>query len=130
MNSIIVSDLTMPDKQKLENNLKGDNFFDTGNFPLAKLDIVSIDHKSESFYHLVTVTGNLMLHGITKKIVFTADISRNTDTNFTAQADIVINRRNFNIATNNIKYDALIYNDIHLDVLLQANKVNRQISSL
>src|ERR1700710_42130 len=78
MNSITVHDLVMPDKPKLENNLKGDNFFDTDSFPLAKLDIVSVDHRSESAYPFVTVTGNLLLHGIGKKVVFTVNISKNT----------------------------------------------------
>jgi polyisoprenoid-binding protein YceI len=130
MNSITVSDLAMPDKQKLENNLKGDNFFDTDSFPLGKLDIVSVDHRSESAYHFVTLTGNLTLHGISKKITFTVNISKNTDTSFMAQADIKINRRDWNIATKNVKYDTFIYRDINLHVLLQANKVNTQTASL
>jgi polyisoprenoid-binding protein YceI len=129
MNSITVNDLTMPDKQKLENNLKGDNFFDAGSFPLAKLDIVSVDHRSESAYHFVTITGNLMLHGISKKVVFTANISKSSDTSFMAQADIKINRRDWSIATKNVKYDAFIYSDLNLHVKLQANKVNTQTAS-
>ncbi|HEY4325867.1 MAG TPA: YceI family protein, partial [Mucilaginibacter sp.] len=84
MNSIVVSDLDMPDKQKLENNLKGDNFFDAGNYPTAKLDISSVDHRSEVAYHFVTVTGNLTLHGITKKVVFTANVSKIADNKFSA----------------------------------------------
>ena len=130
MNTITVNDLAKPDKQKLETNLKGDNFFDTGNFPTAKLDIISVDHKSEAVHHFVTINGDLTLRGITKRITFTADVSRSTEGNFIAQSDIVINRRDWNIATKNFKYNALIYSDIHLNVLLQANKVNNQISSL
>ncbi len=130
MNSINVADLSMPDKQKLENNLKGDNFFDTGQFPLARLDIVSVDHQSEPTYHFVTITGNLQMHGITKKIIFTADISKSAGDNFTAQSDIVINRRDFNIATKNFKYDTFINTAIRLHVLVQANKTNEQVTSL
>jgi polyisoprenoid-binding protein YceI len=130
MNSIRVTDLQSPRKQQLENNLIGDNFFDTARFPIARLDIVSVNYKSESGNHFITVTGNLMLHGITKRMVFTADVSKSTYTDFITQADIVINRRDFNIATKDFKYDTFIYTDIHLHVLLQANKVNAQISSL
>ncbi len=130
MNSINVADLTMPDKQKLENNLKGDNFFDTGKFPSAKLDIVSVNHQSEKAYHFVTITGNLMLHGITKKVVFTADVSKIANDKFSAQADIALNRRDFNIATKNFKYDTFISNAIHLHVSLQANKATEQVTSL
>jgi polyisoprenoid-binding protein YceI len=130
MNSIVVSDLDMPDKQKLENNLKGDNFFDAGNYPTAKLDISSVDHRSESAYHFVTVTGNLTLHGITKMVVFTADVSKVADNKFSAQADITFNRRDFNIATKNFKYDTFINRTIRLHVVLQANKGNEQVTSL
>jgi len=130
MNSIIVADLQQPRKTQLENNLKGDNFFDAERFPLARLDILSVDHRSEASYHFVTISGNLMLHGITKRIVFTANVSKSTITNFIAQADIVINRRNWGIATKNFKYDTFINTDIHLHVMLQADKMNDQITSL
>jgi polyisoprenoid-binding protein YceI len=130
MNSINVADLSMPDKQKLENNLKGNNFFDADRFPLAKLDITSVNHQSEAAYHFVTIAGNLMLHGVTKKVVFTADVSKIANNKFSAQADIALNRRDFNIATKNFKYDTFINTAIHLHVSLQANKVNEQVTSL
>jgi polyisoprenoid-binding protein YceI len=130
MNSINVSDLSMPDKQKLESNLKGNSFFDTDKFPSAKLDITSVNHQSEAIYHFVTITGNLMLHGVTKKVVFTADVSKIANNKFSAQADIALNRRDFNIATKNFKYDTFINTAIHLHVSLQANKINEQVTSL
>jgi len=130
MSSINVADLSGPDKGKLENNLKGDNFFDTGKFPLAKLDIISVNHKSSTAHHFITVLGNLNLHGVTKRIVFTADVSKSTYDDFTAQADIVINRRDFGVATSNIKYDTFIDKSIHLHVSLQANKASEQVTAL
>jgi polyisoprenoid-binding protein YceI len=130
MRSINVTDLSSPDKQKLENNLRGDNFFETEKYPQAKLDIVSVDHKSEPTYHFVTVNGNLTMHGITRRIVFTADITKNAVDQFIAQADIDIDRRDWNIATSNFKYNTLIYKTVHLHVVLQANKPNERISSL
>ena len=130
MRSITVTDLSSPDKQKLENNLRGDNFFDAEKYPKARLDIVSVDHKSEPSYHFVTVNGNLTMHGVTKQVVFTADITKNAIDQFSAQADIDIDRRDWNIATNNIKYNTLIYKTIHLHVTLQANKPAERISSL
>lgn len=130
MNSISVTDLSSPDKQKLENNLKSDNFFNTEKYPQARLDIVSVNHKSEPDYHFVTVNGNLTIHGITKRVIFTADITKNAIDQFIAQADIDINRRDWNIATSNIKYNTLIYKTVHLHVALQANKPNEQITSL
>ena len=68
MGTMAVTDLSAPDKQKLENNLRGDNFFDIEKFPEARLEIVSVDHKSEKIHHFVTVLGNITLHGITKPI--------------------------------------------------------------
>lgn len=130
MRSINVTGLSSPDKQKLESNLRGGNFFDTEKYPQARLDIVSVDHKSESSYHFVTVNGNLTMHGITKRIVFTADISKNAIDQFNAQADIDIDRRDWNIATSNIKYNTLIYKTVHLHVTLQANKPTEHMSSL
>lgn len=130
MKSINVTDLSSPDKQKLENNLRGDNFFDTEKYPQARLDIVSVDHKSEPSYHFVTVNGNLTMHGVTKRVVFTADITKNAIDQFNAQADIDIDRRDWNIATSNIKYNTLIYKTVHLHVTLQANKPTERISSL
>ncbi|HTD99116.1 MAG TPA: YceI family protein [Mucilaginibacter sp.] len=130
MNSINVADLSGPDKGKLENNLKGDNFFDTGKFPLAKLDIISVNYKSVPVHHFITILGNLNLHGVTKQVIFTADVSKSTYDDFTAQADMIINRRDFGIATSNIKYDTFIDKSIHLHILLQASKVKEQVTSL
>lgn len=130
MSALAVTDLSSPDKQKLENNLRGDNFFDTGKFPEAKLEIVSVDHGSEKVHHFITVLGNITLRGVTKQIVFTADVVKSNYENFSGLADIVLNRKDFNIATDNIKYNTFIYKDIRLHVSLQANKAEEQVSSL
>src|SRR4051794_16832976 len=42
MNSVNVIDLNGSDKGKLENNLKGNNFFDADKYPVATLDISSV----------------------------------------------------------------------------------------
>jgi polyisoprenoid-binding protein YceI len=123
MRTLNVTDLAASDKQKLENSLKGDNFFDTGRYPLAKLDIVSVNYKSPSSYS-VTVTANLALHGVTKKVTFPATISKNTGEQFSAQADIMINPRDWDIATKNTKSDNLTYSDFQLHFSLNATKVS------
>jgi len=129
MNTLAVTDLTAPDKQKLETNLRGDNFFDTGKFPDARLDIISVTGIVNQSNHQITVTANLGMHGITRKIAFAADVSKSTVTDFVGQADILLNRRDWNIATDNIKYNALIKTDIHLHVSLQAKQVDQQLTS-
>ncbi|MFB9842836.1 YceI family protein [Mucilaginibacter ginsenosidivorans] len=130
MSAVSVTDLAAPDKQKLENNLRGDNFFDTEKFPEARLEIVSVDHRSEKLHHFVTVLGNITLHGITKQIVFTADVAKSNYNDFAGQADITLNRKDFGVATNNIKYNTFIYKDIRLHVAIQANKTDEQVTSL
>jgi len=128
MVSLVVSDLSSPDKEKLEGNLRGDNFFDTEKFPEAQLEITNVNHNSEKVYHFVTILANLTMHGITKQITFTAEVSKSTYDAFAAEANIIINRRDWNIATRNIKYDTFIYKDIRLHVQLQASKPEPKVS--
>lgn len=130
MNTLTVNDLAAPDKQKLENNLRSDYFFDTGKYPDAKLDIVSVEGVVNQFNHQLKVTGNLTLRGITKRIDFTVNVSKSTVTDFIAQADIIINRRDWSIATSNIMYNTAIKTDIRLHVSLQAKQASQQLTSL
>jgi YceI-like domain len=130
MNSMLITDLSSPDKQKLENNLRGDYFFDTGKFPQAQLDITAVNHSSEKTLHFITIQGNLTLHGITKRITFTANVSKSAVNDFAAEANLVINRRDFNIATSNHFYNTLIYKDISLHVTLKASRPEPQVTSL
>jgi polyisoprenoid-binding protein YceI len=128
MSSLTVADLSSPDKEKLENNLHSDYFFDTGKFPEAQLEITSVNHNSEKAFHFVTILANLTMHGITKQITFTADVSKSTINDFAGEANLVVNRRDWNIATSNIKYNTFIYKDIRLHVILQANRPEPKVS--
>ena len=121
MNSLDVTDITQPDKQKLENNLKGDNFFDTGRYTVARFDITSVNYPSDSDSSQVTIAGNLTMHGITKKIDFKAAILKNSGTELIARADVNINRRDWNIATGDFKYNRFISPVIALHILLKAS---------
>lgn len=124
MNTINITDLTSPDKQKLEANLMGDNFFDTGRFTVARFDITNVNYADDKDDSQVIITGNLIMHGVTKKIDFKAAILKNNGTIFIARADLVINRRDWNIATKNFKYNTLIHQDITLYILLSASSLN------
>jgi polyisoprenoid-binding protein YceI len=128
LSSITVTDLSQPDKRKLETNLRSDYFFDAGKYPEARLEITSVNHSSEKTLHFVTILANLMMHGITKQITFTADVSKSAVDAFTAEANIVINRRDWNIATSNVMYNNLIYKDIRLHVQLQAGRPEPKVS--
>ena len=121
MNTIAVTDLTQPDKQKLEANLKGENFFAAGRFATARFDIANVTYITDS---LTTIAGNLNMHGITKRVIFKAVILRADAQAFIARADLTINRRDWNIATGNFKYDQLISPAITLHIVLKASPVN------
>lgn len=128
MSTMTVDDLSSPDKEKLEGNLRSSYFFDAVKFPEAQLQITSVNHNSEKILHFVTILANLTLHGITKQITFTADVTKSTYDAFTGEANIVINRRDWDIATGNLMYDKLIYKDIRLHVQLQASKPEPKVS--
>jgi len=130
MGSMTVADLSSPDKQKLEGNLRSDYFFDAGKFPQARLDITAVNHASEKALHFITILGNLTLRSITKQITFTANVSKSTVNDFAAEANVVINRRDFDVATSNLRYDTFIYKDIHLHVMLKASRTGPLVSSL
>ena len=121
MNSLDVTDITQPDKQKLENNLKGDNFFDTGRYTVARFDITSVNYSSDRDTSQATIAGNLTMHGVTKKIDFKAAILKNSGNELIARADVNINRRDWNIATGDFKYNHFISPAIALHILLKAS---------
>jgi len=120
MQSLQVTDLTSPDKEKLENNLKGDNFFDTGRFAVARFDITGVDYVDATDLRKVMISGNLNMHGIIKKISFKTGIQKNTGQEFIAVADAAINRRDWKIATENFKYNNFISPTITLHIVLKA----------
>jgi polyisoprenoid-binding protein YceI len=120
MSTITDTDLTAPDKQKLEANLKGYNFFDTGRFTVARFYITNVAYAVQDT-SLVNITGNLFMHGITKRIDFKAKIFKGNDPALIARADLNINRRAWNIATGNFKYDHFIESQIRLHIILKAS---------
>ncbi|MDB5087469.1 MAG: YceI family protein [Mucilaginibacter sp.] len=120
MQSLKVTDLTSPDKETLENNLKGDNFFDTGRYTVARFDITNVAYVDITDLRKVLITGTLTMHGVTKKISFKTGIQKNSGQEFVAVADASINRRDWNIATENFKYNAFISPVITLHILIKA----------
>jgi len=120
MQSIKVADLTSPDKEKLESTLKGSNFFDAGRFTVARFDITNVIYVDATDLRKVMIEGNLTLCGITKKIKFKTGIQKNTGSEFVAVADAEINRRDWNIATENSKYNIFISPIFKLHIILKA----------
>ncbi len=81
------------DKEKLTKHLKSPDFFDVGKFPTATFRSTEI--KKDGAGH--TISGDLTLHGVTKRVSFPASISA-TDSEVSANAEFSINRQDFGIA--------------------------------
>ncbi len=89
----IQTDSLFADKEKLTKHLKSPDFFDVGKFPTATFRSTEI--KKDGAGH--TISGDLVLHGVTKRISFPATISA-TDSQVSANAEFSINRQDFGIA--------------------------------
>lgn len=80
------------DKEKLTKHLKSPDFFDVEKFPTATFRSTDIKKEGESY----VVTGDLTLHGVTKRISFPASLS-STPGKLDANAEFSINRKDFGI---------------------------------
>jgi polyisoprenoid-binding protein YceI len=80
------------DKEKLTKHLKSPDFFDVDKFPTATFKSTKIDRDGNQY----TVTGDLMLHGVTKRISFPASLSASAD-RLDANAEFSIDRKDFGI---------------------------------
>lgn len=80
------------DEEKLTKHLKSPDFFDVEKFPTATFRSTEI--KQEGNGHIIT--GDLTLHGVTKRISFPATVTA-TDEEVTAASEFSINRKDFGI---------------------------------
>lgn len=80
------------DKEKLTKHLKSPDFFDIAKFPTATFRSTEIKKDGAGY----TVTGDLTLHGVTKRISFPATLSSSAD-KLDATAEFSINRKDFGI---------------------------------
>jgi len=90
------------DKEKLTKHLKSPDFFDVAKFPTASFRSTEI--KAEGEGH--TVTGDLTLHGVTKRISFPATLNA-TGTEVTANAEFSINRQDYGISYPGMRDDLI-----------------------
>lgn len=81
------------DTEKLTGHLLSPDFFDVANIPTARFVSSSIKTGADGN---ATVTGDLTLHGVTKRISFPATLSA-TDDAATVSAEFGINRKDFGI---------------------------------
>lgn len=80
------------DEEKLTKHLKSPDFFDVGKFPTATF--TSTEIKKEGEGHVIS--GDLTLHGVTKRISFPATVTATND-KIGANAEFSINRKDFGI---------------------------------
>lgn len=117
MSSIICTDLQGEYKGKLEGHLKAADFFDTEQFPTAKLVITEVAvGRSQNTYH---IKADLTIKGLTKEIEFDTVLEDGT-----ATANIKIDRTAYDIKYGSGSFfdglgDNMIYNDFDLTVDLK-----------
>jgi len=107
---------------KLVKHLKSDDFFSVGSFPTATLEIATIEAlASPTVDANNTVTANLSIKGITKKITFPAMI-KVSDIGVLANAKLEFNRKDWNVmygtegSLSALTKDKVIKNEISISV--------------
>jgi polyisoprenoid-binding protein YceI len=124
VNSLTVS--SMNDLQlnaQLTRRLKGKDFFDTYNHPLAMFRLASVWHESGSTY---TVNGSLTIKGKTQLVRFPAIISREKK-RLTVTATLVVDRTKFNILSGSPNFSkdpgtTAIHNEFEFNLHLVAKR--------
>jgi hypothetical protein len=116
LKTINTQDLNGGLKMKLDNHLKGGDFFSVSEFPSAQLEILKYDG--------INLTGDLTIKEITKEITFPATISVN-NTEITGQANFTINRTDFGVVYGSGNFfdlakDQVISDEILFDVSIKA----------
>jgi len=129
MTSVADTDITDPVyRAKLDGHLKSETFFDVTKFPKATFKIkiwapITNQKPDAPNYY---VKGDLTIKGITKEISFPALLNLG-DSLITADAELKIDRTDFGIKYQSIKFDAgigdkMINDEFELKVHLVANR--------
>ena len=107
-------DSLFTDADRLTGHLKSPDFFDVAKHPKSTFESTAIkpgstDAKAKDATH--TVTGNLMLHGVTKSIQFPVKLGV-TPESATLDSEFFINRKDFGISypgmTNDLIRDEVV----------------------
>lgn len=105
-------------KKKIENHLKGSDFFDVARYPVARFEIKEIRPHPDNPAKYLSV-GELTIKGITKRLKVVIEPSSQTDKVFIAQADIRFNRQDWGVAYKGVK-DELVHDEVKLNVFIKA----------
>ncbi len=99
--------------EKLDGHLKSPDFFNVEKFPTARFDSIGIA-AAEASKNVYTITGNLLLHGVTRQISFPATIAV-SEQNVDVKSEFSINRRDFDIVYPGMP-DDLIRDDVLIEL--------------
>ena len=129
MNTIVVEDLTDPDKNKdLTDHLFSDDFFSVANHPEATFTITGVEALAtpDAAGNTHTISGNLTIKGITQGIRFPAMVSID-NAGVTAKANFNIDRTLWDIKFKSGKFfpelgDKAISDEIGIALALTAAK--------
>lgn len=105
-------------KNKLETHLKSPDFFDVTQYPEATLSITDVKYPENN---KAQISADLTVKGVTKNILFDADIAEASDTSFKGSADFNINRQDWGVAYKGMK-DDLISDEVNFKINLAAGK--------
>ena len=120
MNTIVADDMK-GDKNRdmLERHLKSDDFFDVKKFPTVFFKLLSVKKSATGNFNS-TVTGNLTIKGITKKISFPANVVFNGKNVSVTSAMFTFNRRDFDLRYETFE-DMAINKDVEMKIKITAN---------
>ena len=105
---------TWSDTSRLTGHLKSPDFFDVAKFPLSTFTVTALEPEGA----LTKVTGNFLLHGVTKSITFPATVAVAADS-VTVKAEFAVNRKDFGIVYPG-KPDDLIRDNVVIRLDLKA----------
>ena len=110
---------TWADDEKLTGHLKAPDFFDVAKFPKSTFETTEIKPGGDKgATH--TITGNLILHGVTKAITFPAKVEFKDD-GVTITSEFAINRKDFGIVYGG-QTDNLIRDEVVIKLNVKAPK--------
>ncbi len=119
MTTISSTDLEGEFKEKLDGHLKADDFFGVATHPEASFTVTEV--KPGATENDLTISGNLVIKGVSKNITFDAKVLEATETAVKATANFNITRADWGV-TYEGKSDDLISKEINFDITLVANK--------
>lgn len=128
MNSIVNEDVKKEAMNaKLVGHLKSPDFFDVGNHPTAKFEIVKVEPVKNSTEVTHNITGNLTMRDQTKEITFPANVAMAGGKITAVAPNFTINRTEWGVNFRNEGLvgeakDNIISNDITLNITLNGTK--------